>query len=279
MTTMKHPETSKLDLYKRQLLKPDRRQMALYSRRPIDEAIKATSPQTSAQRGKPHLRWHPLREEWVAFASHRQGRTFLPPKEYNILPFENRGVEIGVTLHHPHGQIYAYALIPPIQERMLHTQKAFWQKNKRTLVQDMLEKELLEKTRIIHEESGSVAFIPICARYPYEVWLAPRLPVESLADLTNEEIQDFARTLKTTLLKCDGLWQRPFPYLMALFAAPCDDEPHPEWHFHIEFYPPLRTRDKLKFLAGTELGSGMFVNDSLPEEKAAELRNIEVHLG
>jgi UDPglucose--hexose-1-phosphate uridylyltransferase len=67
--------------------------------------------------------------------------------------------------------------------------------------------------------------------------------------------------------------------LMVLFAAPCDDEPHPEWHFHVQFYPPLRTRDKLKFLAGTELGSGMFVNDSLPEEKAVELKNIEVHLG
>lgn len=356
---------------KRSLIKPDGRNLHLYSRHKISDAIVATNPKHSGVKGEPHLRWHPLREEWVAYASHRQDRTFLPPKEYSplaptsspefptelpagdydiavfdnlfasldlgaklspelitptrpgnghcevivftqnadtnlgalpvdhirlllevwadryreiqrlshiryVLPFENRGVEVGVTLHHPHGQIYAYPFVPPLQARMLDTQRSFWQKNRRTLVGDLLEKEIAAQKRVIHQGSHTLAFIPVCARYPYEVWIAPLRPVSSLSEMNEAEIADFAHALKTVLMKYDALWQRPFPYLMTLLAAPSDGETHPEWHFHIEFSPPMRTRDKLKYLAGTELGAGMFVNDSLPEEKAEELRRIEV---
>ncbi len=95
---------------------------------------------------------------------------------------------------------------------------------------------------------------------------------------TDLEIKDLAKALKTVTLKYDGLWNRPFPYLMVFHQAPTDGEPHPESHFHIEFSPPYRSTDRLKFLAGTELGGGVFANDNLPEEKASELRNIEVLL-
>ena len=80
------------------------------------------------------------------------------------------------------------------------------------------------------------------------------------------------------LLKYDGLWQRPFPYLMAWYQAPLDGRPHPEWHLHAEFYPPYRTADKLKYLAGTEIGAGFFAMDALPEDKALELQRVEVRL-
>jgi UDPglucose--hexose-1-phosphate uridylyltransferase len=80
-------------------------------------------------------------------------------------------------------------------------------------------------------------------------------------------------------LKFDGLWGRPFPYLMSWFQAPTDGRAHPETHLHAEFYPPYRTRDKLKYLAGTELGAGMFANDALPEEKARELQAVPVEMG
>lgn len=360
-------------MYKRELKKPDGRDLTLYSTRPVPEGIQVTSPSGSAHGGEPHLRWHPLRGEWVAYATHRQNRTFLPPKEYNplaptrnpefptelpagdydaavftnlfasltldarsepasvvptrpanghcevvvftpdaeaslgglplekvklvidvwadryrelarrpelryVLPFENRGVEVGVTLHHPHGQIYAYPFVPPIQEKMLETQSAFHARSGRTLLSDLLTKEREDGRRILHAEASVTAFLPAFARYPYEVWIAPNRPVARLEDLDETERGDLARTLKTVLLKYDGLWQRPFPYLMLLMAAPTDGSPHPEWHFHIQFFPPYRTRDKLKFLAGTELGAGMFVNDSLPEEKALELQAVEVSL-
>jgi UDPglucose--hexose-1-phosphate uridylyltransferase len=82
--------------------------------------------------------------------------------------------------------------------------------------------------------------------------------------------------LKTVLLKYDHLWQRPFPYLMAWYQAPTDGKIHPESHLHAEFYPPYRTRDRLKYLAGTEIAAGFFAMDALPEEKARELQQIEV---
>ena len=80
------------------------------------------------------------------------------------------------------------------------------------------------------------------------------------------------------LLKYEGMWQRPFPYLMAWYQAPTDGKPHPETQLHAQFSPPYRTRDRLKFLAGTELGAGMFAMDALPEEKAADLQAVNVTL-
>ncbi len=365
--------------YKVCLKKPDGRDLVLYSRTPIKEGMRAPSPRENdkeqPERANPHLRWHALRGEWVAYASHRQNRTFLPPKEYNpllpmkpgafptelpegnydvavfenlfpslilsadsapnelgvktepgvgrcevvvftqdsetslgklslphlellievwadryqelgareeikyVLCFENRGVEVGVTLHHPHGQIYSYPFIPPIASRELEMSKEYFKKNGgRGLLEDLVAEELRVGTRVLYEGSHIAAFVPAAARYPYEVWIAPKKRLPSLASLGKPEREDLARALKTVILKYDGLWQRPFPYLMALHQAPTDGEAHPESHFHFEFSPPYRTKDRLKYLAGTELAAGMFANDSIPEEKARELQNVKVSL-
>ena len=360
-------------MHKLELTKPDGRKMILFSRRPIAKTIQAPSPQKEAVHPNPHYRWHALRGEWVAYASHRQNRTFLPPKEYNplapmtnpdiptempvgdydiavfdnlfpslameaqnppelsiptmsgkgkcevvvftqesesklsalsldqiellidvwaeryqeigaipeiqyVLPFENRGIEVGVTLHHPHGQIYAYPFVPPIPARELEEQKKYFEKFGSGLLADMIQTELKEDLRVIAKEPTAVAFVPACARYTYEVWVAPIQARASLAEMTQAERKDFARVLKTVLLKYEGLWNQPFPYLMVFHQAPTDGKPHPEAHVHIQFYPPYRAPGKLKFLAGTELGAGMFANDSIPEEKAAELKKVEVKL-
>ena len=113
---------------------------------------------------------------------------------------------------------------------------------------------------------------------PYEVWVAPTDPVENFIQLGFEQRADLARALKTVLLKYDGLWQKPFPYLMAWYQAPTDGARHPESHLHAEFYPPYRTRDRLKYLAGTEIAAGFFAMDALPEEKARDLQQVEVSL-
>ena len=89
---------------------------------------------------------------------------------------------------------------------------------------------------------------------------------------------DLARALKTVLMKFDDLWTRPFPYLMAWYQAPTDGLQHPESHLHAEFYPPYRTAEKLKFLAGTEIAAGFFAMDCLPEDKAVELQSIKVYI-
>jgi UDPglucose--hexose-1-phosphate uridylyltransferase len=123
-----------------------------------------------------------------------------------------------------------------------------------------------------------VAVIPVCARYPYEVWIAPRRAAATFVELTPEELRDLARALKTVLGQYDGLWNKPFPYVMAWHQAPTDGKPHPEAHLHAELYPPYRMQGRLKYLAGTELGAGAFSADTLPEAKAAELRAVEVRL-
>jgi UDPglucose--hexose-1-phosphate uridylyltransferase len=118
----------------------------------------------------------------------------------------------------------------------------------------------------------------VCARYPYEVWIAPIAPVRDFTRLSDEQRADLARALKTVLLKLDGLWQRPMPYLMAWYQAPTDGRPHPEAQLHAQIYPPYRTRDRLKYLAGTEIAAGFFAMDALPEDKAAKLQQVQARL-
>ncbi len=362
---------AKTNLFQTTLTKPDGRDLHLYSRKPIPTNIVATNPIHDDTVPKPHLRYHPLRHEWVVYASHRQNRTFLPPKDYSplalstskefptempvgdyevavfdnlfpsfnqatdsapdldvptepakgfcevvvftqdadtclgdlpldriklilevyaertkalsktgkvqfVLAFENRGVEMGVTLHHPHGQLYAYPFIPPIPARTLHSMKDYFEKTGHGLFEKMIQDEKKDGRRIVVEHASAISFIPVCARYPYETWIAPKRPVQYLYDLNDDELNDLALTLKTTLMKFDRLWNKPFPYLMTLFQAPWDGKDHPEAHLHFQIYPPLRTKDRLKYLAGTELGAGVFINDSLPEEKAADLRAITI---
>jgi UDPglucose--hexose-1-phosphate uridylyltransferase len=365
-------------MHKLALTKPDGRSLLLYSRRPLDPGIQATSPSDEPPGSQAHLRWHPLRGEWVAYASHRQNRTFLPPAEFNplapttdpahptevpagdydvavfenrfptltlhaevpapesivptrpgkgvcevvvftqdpaaslgtlpldhielllevwadryrelgalddvqyVFPFENRGVEVGVTLHHPHGQIYSYPFVPPIAARELQQQRLYLDQHGRGLLEDLIRDEIEEERRILYPgnagRQGAIAWMPVCARYSYEVWVAPKRPAPSVADLNAAERADFARALKTVLLKYDGLWSKPFPYILVFHQAPTDGQPHPEAHFHIEIYPAYRMPGRLKYLAGSEIGAGVFTADTLPEEKVKELRAVEVSL-
>ncbi|MBP1634540.1 MAG: Galactose-1-phosphate uridylyltransferase, partial [Acidobacteria bacterium] len=255
-------------MYKRRLVKPDGRQLLLYGHRPIPDDVAAPSPPGTGNEPNSHLRWHPLRGEWIAYASHRQNRTFLPPPEYNplaptsdpddptevpagpwdvavfenlfptllagahdppaievptrpgrgacevvvftqdpgaslgrlpldhlrllvevwadrygelgargdvqyVFEFENRGVEVGVTLSHPHGQIYAYPFVPPIPARELERQADYLAEHGRGLLEDVVAREAADGRRVIYDGGRVTAFIPVFARYSYEVWIAP----------------------------------------------------------------------------------------------------------
>ena len=196
-----------------------------------------------------------------------------------VFPFENRGVEVGVTLHHPHGQIYAYPFVPPVAARELAQQRAYLDAARTRAARGSARaRNRGRRARVLYRGEQVVALVPVCARYPYEVWIAPRRAAPSLDALTPAERRDFARALKTVLLKYDGLWQRPFPYIMAFHQAPTDGQPHPEAHVHVEFYPAYRMPNRLKYLAGSEIGAGVFTADTLPEEAAAELRAVEVRM-
>jgi UDPglucose--hexose-1-phosphate uridylyltransferase len=181
-----------------------------------------------------------------------------------------------VTLHHAHGQIYAYPFVPPIPARELEQQRAHYERTGRGLLQDMIAGELADGSRVIDEGPAAAAFMPICARYTYEVWVAPRRPAASFAELTKGERADFARALKTVLLKYDGMWKRPFPYILVFHQAPTDGVAHPEAHLHAEFYPAYRMPSRLKYLAGSEIGAGVFTADTMPEDAVRHLQEVAV---
>jgi UDPglucose--hexose-1-phosphate uridylyltransferase len=127
--------------------------------------------------------------------------------------------------------------------------------------------------RTVAGDGNWIAFVPYFARWPYEVHLAPVRHRAGLADLEGDEDESFARTLKAVLQKYDRLFQRPLPYVMAMHQGPTGRRVR-HHHFHIEIYPPNRTRDKLKYLAGSELGAGAFILDARAEDTAAELRAL-----
>jgi UDPglucose--hexose-1-phosphate uridylyltransferase len=198
------------------------------------------------------------------------------PEIAYVYPFENRGVEVGVTLHHPHGQIYAYPFVPPVPARELAQQRAYYDSHGRGLIADMVAREVADGIRIVYDGPSIAAFMPICARYSYEVWIAPLRPAPSFAALSRDERADFARALKTVLMKFDALWDRPFPYLLAFHQAPTDGALHPEAHLHAELYPAYRMPGRLKYLAGSEIGAGVFTADTVPEDKVRELQGVLV---
>lgn len=312
----------------------------------------------------PHLRWHPFRRQWVAYAAARQTRTFKPaagdcplcpagsgvapgeipfeafdiavfenrfpafsaqadqssvpaglpvdaapskgacevvvyssrhtgsladigqanreillaawtdryldllarPEIQTVLPFENRGEEVGVTLHHPHGQIYAFPFIPPVFEETL---RAFAEGASLTGLTDPACAPYQ-----VADKASMAALVPPFARFPYETWIVPRRPVAGPWEFSAEEAHDFAALIGETVARYDALFNRVFPYILSLHAAPKGHEAG--FEFHAQFYPLLRTADKLKYLAGVEQAAGTFLMDALPEETAAHLRDLTV---
>ena len=191
-----------------------------------------------------------------------------------VFIFENKGEAVGVTLHHPHGQIYAYPFIPPRILQELKQSREHKDKTGKNLIASILEDERKDNHRIVVENESFTAVIPFFARYPYELHIYPNRHAAALTDFTDNELKDLSIIFKQVLSAFDKLFGVSFPYIMAMHGAPSDGENYDYYDFHIEFYPPMRTATKLKFLAGSEAGAGMFINDTLPEEKAAELRKL-----
>ncbi len=190
-----------------------------------------------------------------------------------VLIFENKGAVIGVTMPHPHGQIYSFPLIPPIIKKEMAAARAHHHSHERCLFCDILQKERKDGRRVVAENRTFTAFIPFYARWPYEVHVYPRRHLGAMDELKPSEEKGLAEILKWVTQKYDNLFHMSFPYMMLMHQAPTRGR-HPYYHFHIEFYPPHRSKEKLKYLASVETGSGFFLNDSLAEEKARELRAV-----
>ncbi|HTQ11980.1 MAG TPA: galactose-1-phosphate uridylyltransferase [Fimbriimonadaceae bacterium] len=196
-----------------------------------------------------------------------------------VFIFENKGKEIGVTLSHPHGQIYAYPFIPPTLKIELASEKRHLDRTGRLLMEDWLAFESsageMEKgDRIVWQNGSFVAIVPFFARYPYEVYVTSKRHIRSIAVMTPEEMDDLAEILLVVTRKYDLLFGFSLPYMMVMHQEPAVPGYDFNW-FHVEFYPPYRTAKKLKYLAGSEAGAAAFINDTLPEETAKTLRNLE----
>ncbi len=192
----------------------------------------------------------------------------------HVLVFENKGEVVGVSNPHPHCQIYATNFVFKTIELEAEAQAAYLSQHERPLFQDIVAAEEADGRRLLVRRDQALSFVPYFARYPYETYVAPRETRASLAHLTASELGDLTVVLRETLIRLDNLWRMSFPYVMVLHQAPTENTPHPGFHFHIEIHPPLRKPGLLKYLAGPEIGGGNFLNDTAPEEKAAELQAV-----
>jgi UDPglucose--hexose-1-phosphate uridylyltransferase len=196
------------------------------------------------------------------------------PEVNHVLMFENKGEVVGVSNPHPHCQIYATNFVFKTIENEAVVSKRYWDEHHRVLMEDIISSEEADGRRILSQNDSAVAFIPYFARYAYETFVVPRRACASLAELSGPELRDLAAVLREVLVRFDNLWSVTFPYVMALHQAPTDGRAHEGFHFHIEFHPPLRKPNLLKYLAGPEIGGGSFLSDTSPEDKAAELRAV-----
>ncbi len=187
-----------------------------------------------------------------------------------VMEFENRGRAIGVSLDHPHAQVYALPFVPPRIEKEIEQFRSVWENDDSCLVCETLHGEIKYGKRILNETENFVSFVPYAARLPYEVHICPRAHVASLAEL-EANLTELGQVVKDVVKRYSVVFDE-VAYVMAFHTRPSRGE-HPYWHFHIEMYPPWRSRAQIKYLAGIETGSWTYTNDSTPEEKASELRD------
>lgn len=189
-----------------------------------------------------------------------------------IYPFENRGKEVGATLSHPHGQLYAFPFIPKRILAMIKAHEKYKRETGSCVICDLVKAELKKDKRIIYEGNHFIAVTPYFARFPYEVHIYPKRHVSFFMDMTVREKFDLAVILKVVTSKYDSLFDEEFPYMMAIFQSPVNPSMD-DFHFHIEFYPPKRNKNKIKWMASVETGTWTFINPATPSAIAQELRN------
>jgi len=188
--------------------------------------------------------------------------------------FENRGAAMGCSNAHPHGQIWSQRSVPQAVAREHECMGAHFTRHGRTLLGDYLALELQRAERVTLENEHFVALVPFWAVWPFETLLVSRRPVRDLTSLDSAERDALADALRRLTGRYDRLFGVPFPYSAGLHQAPTDGAPHPEWHLHMHFFPPLlRSATVRKFMVGYEM-LGEPQRDVTPEAAAAMLRAV-----
>jgi len=168
--------------------------------------------------------------------------------------FENKGDVMGCSNPHPHGQIWAQRIIPQETEKKSVHMKDYWDRYGRSILEDYVAQELKLDERIIIENEHFVAIVPYWAVWPYETMIVPKRRISNIMELSAEEKLAFAQVIKRTTIRLDNIFETSFPYSSGIHQAHTDGKEHPEWHFHMSFYPPLlRSATVRKFMVGYEM--------------------------
>jgi UDPglucose--hexose-1-phosphate uridylyltransferase len=204
---------------------------------------------------------------------HRTGDLIATPGVEQVFCFENRGEEIGVTLTHPHGQIYGYPYLTPRTAAMLRQAIEYQMFHGGNLFADLLAREVADRSRIVARTDLFTAFVPFAARWPVEVHIYPNRFVHNLLDLDAAELDGFAQIYLDVLRRFDRMYSGPLPYISALHQF-ADTDAQREGYFHVELMSIRRSAVALKYLAASESAMGAFISDVTPEAVAERLREL-----
>lgn len=194
----------------------------------------------------------------------------IPGIEY-VFIFENRGVEIGVTISHPHGQIYAYPFIPPRDMQMRRVARSYRAEHGSALYEDVINFEIADGRRVVYDGEHWIVFVPHAAKWPFEMQIFTRRSVKHIRDLNEGERTEFSEFYPSLLRALDTMLGVPMPYIAAWHQAPvgCDDD---DSRLFLEVFSLRRAAEKLKYLAGSESAAWVWINDISPEQAAQSLR-------
>lgn len=188
--------------------------------------------------------------------------------------FENKGSIMGCSNPHPHGQIWAQSSIPGEAAKKCREQLSHWNTTGKSLLLQYLEEEIEARERVVCENEDFVALVPFWALWPYEALIIPRRHLQNIGQMSNKERQNFASIMKDLTQRYDRVFDTSFPYSSGIHQSPTDGKEHPEWHFHMAFYPPLlRSATVKKFMVGYEM-LGEAQRDITAEIAAAKLREL-----
>ncbi|HEY8937039.1 MAG TPA: UDP-glucose--hexose-1-phosphate uridylyltransferase [Cyclobacteriaceae bacterium] len=192
--------------------------------------------------------------------------------------FENKGAVMGCSNPHPHGQIWAQESIPVEPFKKQANQLACFKQKGHTLLADYIQIEQRQQQRIVFENDHFITIVPFWATWPFETMIIPKRPMARITEMTADERNSFAEAYKRIAVRYDNLFEISFPYSAGIHQAPTDGAEHPEWHWHMSFYPPLlRSATVKKFMVGYEMLANP-QRDVTPEFSAAKLRSLsEIH--
>jgi UDPglucose--hexose-1-phosphate uridylyltransferase len=210
-----------------------------------------------------------FQKEMIAFAAN--------PVIKSVLIFENKGEAVGVSNPHPHCQIYATDFTLKLVDQQIRVANEYVKNSGKNIFEEIINQEKKDEARVIAENKNAIAFIPFFARYAYEVMIFPKGKHQNLTTLSTAELEDLSSVFHQVIRKLDMNFQMDFPYVMSIMQAPVDGNEYPEFRMHLWLQPPYRQPGLIKYLAGPEIGAGNFMADTMPEEKAAELRKIDLN--